>query len=243
MLASLSGIYDTLADQYEQGDGINDFFFLPLVKYYCASHARSALEIACGVGRTATEIAKSVDCVWGIDLSQKMIGYARQRSAGAVRPPVFVQGDVLAYDFGYRTFDYVYGVYCMAYFDVAALLDKLIPLVAPGGRLFAINGLRGPGESTFRILDLAQQYVSYRRFFRQRGLPIDTAGWLAHRLRRRAFLMSKDWKRAENWRRAYREAKHPPSWADQFRARLPDARIEQITPRLACALWDRQPNS
>lgn len=236
---SLKQIYDSLADQYEVGDGINDYFTLPIIRQYCPRSAQSVLEVCCGVGRIATELAERIECVWGIDLSKEMIGYARQRSQGVAHPPVFVEGDLLAYDFHGQTFDYIYGVYFVTYFETVRLFDRLISLTRPGGRIVIIDGLLGPGATSLRLQDLARQYLDYVRFLRQRELPVDHLGWFTHRLKRRTFLTSSGWKKVERWKRENSGNSQKPIWAEEFRRRLPDAKIEHITPRLACAIWDK----
>ncbi len=213
---SLKQVYDSIASRYEAGDGINDYFTLPIVQHYCPHSAHSVLEVCCGVGRIATELAKNIECVWGIDLSQEMIRYARRRSEGLVHPPVFLQGDLLAYDFRSQTFDYVYGVYFTAYFEIAKLLDKLIPLTRPGGRIVIIDGLLGPGAMSFRPLDVLRQDYGYIRFMRQYGIPVNHLGWFTHQLKRRLFLASSQWKQVERWKRANLSNGQKPSWADLF---------------------------
>ena len=66
---SLAQIYDALAHRYADGDGINDFYTLPLVKHFCLPSVNNALEVCCGAGRIAIELAKNIQSVWGIDLS------------------------------------------------------------------------------------------------------------------------------------------------------------------------------
>jgi ubiquinone/menaquinone biosynthesis C-methylase UbiE len=237
---SLARIYDALAWRYAKGDGINDFYTLPIIKCFCPSSARCALEVCCGVGRIAVELAKNVQSVWGIDLSLEMIVDARQRAQSISNRPVFIQGDLSAYDFGAQTFDYIYGAYFTAYFEIGALLQKLIPLTRPGGRIFFIDGLQGPGIGSFRLADVVRQYGDYVRFMRQHGMSVDTLQWFVHRLKRRMFLASKEWKKVERWKREHRDRNPQSNWAEQFLRVLPDAKIEHITPRLTCAIWDRK---
>ena len=163
---SLAQIYDLLAPRYADGDGINDFYTLPIVKHFCLPSARCALEVCCGVGRIAVELTKNVQSVWGIDLSPEMIAIARQRSQSVPNKPVFIQGDLSAYDFGDQSFDYIYGAYFTAYFEIGALIRKLITLTRTGGRIVFIDGLQGPGIGSFRLMDIARQYIDYTRFMR-----------------------------------------------------------------------------
>jgi ubiquinone/menaquinone biosynthesis C-methylase UbiE len=237
---SLSQIYDSLAHWYAGDAGINEFLTMPLVQHFCPPGAKSALEVCCGVGRNAIELSKQVESVWGIDLSHEMIATARRQSEGITNPPHFVQGDLLAYDFGGQTFDYVYGAYFITYFDADALLQKLVSLTHPGSRLLILDGLLGPGQGKFRVEDILRQAREYVHFMRRHGMPGDYVGWFLYRLRRRAFLDSNDWKRVERWKREHSLATPRVTWGEQFREMLPDAKIEYLPPRLACAIWDRK---
>jgi ubiquinone/menaquinone biosynthesis C-methylase UbiE len=236
---SLAQIYDSLARRYAEGDGINDYYTLPIVKHFCPPSASSALEVCCGVGRITVELAERIPSVWGIDLSPEMIACARRRSQVASNKPVFIQGDLSTHDFGDQTFDYVYGAYFTAYFEFGALLQKLIPLTRAGGRIFFIDGLQGPGISSFRVLDIARQHTDYARFMRRHGMSFNGLGWFVHRWKRKMFLASEDWRKVECWKREHRGSNSQPNWTEQFLGALPNARIERITPRLVCAIWDR----
>jgi SAM-dependent methyltransferase len=213
---------------------------MPLVRCFCPPGAKSALEACCGVGRNAIELSKRVESVWGIDLSHEMIATARRQSEGIAHSPHFVEGDLLTYDFGGLTFDYVYGAYFITYFDTDALLQKLISLTHPNSRLFIFDGLLGPGIGSFRFTDILHQYRGYVRFMHRHGMPVDSYGWIRYRLRRHAFLVSKDWNRVERWKRQSSPGISTVTWGDRFRETLPDATIENITPRQACAVWDRK---
>ena len=237
---SIAQIYDSLAHWYAGREGINEFLTMPLVQHYCPPGAKSALEVCCGVGRNAIELSKRVESVWGIDLSHEMIETARLQSDASANPPHFVEGDLLKHEFGGQTFDYVYGACFITYFDTDTLFRKMISLTHPGSRLFIFDGLLGPGQGKFRVVDILRQARGYVRFMRQHGMPADYVGWFLYRLKRRAFLVSNDWKRVERWKRERSTAVTKTTWGERFREMLPDAKIEYITPRQACAVWDRK---
>ena len=239
---SLEQIYNSIAPRYAQGDGINDFYTMPIVKHFCPPAANSVLEVCCGAGRIAVEIAKNVSTVWGIDLSSEMICYARRNADMASNKPVFTQADLLAFDFGGQTFDYIYGVYFVTYFQVDALLQKLIPLLNEGGRFLIIDGTHGPGDpgaTPFRFRDLFRQYVDYTKFMQRYGMSVNRLGWFVHRLKRRALLASPGWRKVEGWKREHGNNTNSKIWTEQLLTILPNAKIEQITSRLVCAIWDR----
>lgn len=239
---SLAQIYNFLAHRYANGDGINEYFTLPIIKHFCPPTANSSLEVCCGVGRIAVEIAKNVQTVWGIDLSSEMICHAERNADTASNKPVFRQGDLLSFDFGGQTFDYIYGVYFITYFKTDTLLRKLIPLLRNGGRLVIIDGALGPGDpkaKSFRWKEKFHQYVDYSKFMRRYGMSVSTWGWFVHQLKRRTLLASPDWKQVERWKRERGGITNSQLWTEQLLTILPDAKIENITSRLACATWDR----
>ncbi len=240
--SSLEQIYNALAHRYAAGDGINEYFALPIVKHFCPPSAARALEVCCGIGRIAVEIASGVQTVWGIDLSGEMICCAKRNAETASNKPVFLQGDLLTFDFGDQTFDYIYGVYFITYFQVNAVLQKLMSLLRQGGRLVIIDGTRGPGDPNARPagwIDVFCQYIDYAKFMRRYDMPVGTWGWFAHRLKRRTLLASGGWKQVERWKRAQGDITNSQLWTEQLLTILPDATIENITSRLACARWDR----
>jgi hypothetical protein len=145
-----------------------------------------------------------------------MIAHAWRRSQNVANKPVFVQGDLCAYDFGDQTFGFIYGTYYVTYFQVSALLEKLVPLTRVGGRICLVDGLRESNASRFRILDLARQYVDYARFMRQHGMPFSSLDWFAYRFKRTMLLISKDWKKVERWKQEQRGDKPHQIWTEQI---------------------------
>jgi ubiquinone/menaquinone biosynthesis C-methylase UbiE len=237
---SLAQIYDALAHRYAEGGGINDYYTLPLIKHFCPPNVSRALEVCCGAGGIAIELARNVPSVWAIDLSPEMIACARQRSQDVTNKPVFIQGDLSVYDFGGQTFDYVYGAYFVAYFEIRPLLQRLVRLTRADGRICFVDGLQGPGMSSFRLRDVARQYADYTRFMQRHGMSVDALQWFVHRLKRRRLLVSRDWRQVERWKREHRGSDPQSIWTEQFLEALPGARIERITPRLVCVIWDRK---
>jgi SAM-dependent methyltransferase len=99
------------------------------------------LDVTCGPGLYAIELARRGCQVTGIDFSPASIEYAR-RMASCERPPAdctFVEQDVRHADFGQQAFDvalFLYGQ--LAVFpkeEAQALLSKIAGALKPGGRL------------------------------------------------------------------------------------------------------------
>lgn len=236
---ALAQTYDAIAFRYEQGNGVNEWITLPVIQHLLPTHARAALEVSCGVGRVAVEIAKRVDIVWGIDISKEMIEYARRRAQSVCKPICFAQGDVLTFDFGNQTFDFVYGAYVTAYFDVPTLLKRLAALTRTGGRILIVGGMGGPGSGSFWTWDEIRHYAACFRFLRERNASINLTRFIVTVIHHVQFFSSKEWRNVQAWFRAYRSKDSEMNWQNQFLAMLPSARIEQITPKLACAIWDK----
>lgn len=99
------------------------------------------LDVTCGPGLYAIELARRGCQVTGIDFSPASIEYAH-RFASRERPPVdctFVEQDVRQADFGQKAFDaalFIYGQ--LAVFtkeEAQALLSRIAGALKPGGRL------------------------------------------------------------------------------------------------------------
>ncbi len=232
-------LMDTIAYCYDQREGINDWFTLPLVRYFCPSNACAALEVGCGVGRIAAELANCVETVWGIDVSEQMIKYAQRRAERAGKAVMFAQGDVLTFDFGNQTFDYIYGIYVLSYFDVGAALKRLTGILHPGGRLFLFDGLGSPGTRAFHLKDAIHTYIDYIQFLRKHGLPVDLGKLVVNTFHRRRFFAGEDWRRVEQWLQANREKQMVDRWK-LVKETLPGVHIQPVAGRLIYAVWDNK---
>lgn len=126
--------------------------------------ARSALDVGCGEGTLARDLARCVPAVTGIDADPASIAAARAQG-GRVD---YVLGDVLEHPFGAESFDVVTSVATLHHLDARRGLIRLRALLRPGGTL-AILGLARPVWP--------------------RDLPYEVAGVVAHRVlsRRRGY--------------------------------------------------------
>ncbi len=236
---SVAQVMDAIAAQYEKGEGINDWFTLPLVRYFCPSNARTVLEVGCGVGRIAVELANCVETVWGIDISEHMIKYAQRRAERAGKAVMFAQGDVLTFDFGNQTFDYIYGIYILSYLDIGTALKRLTGILHHGGRLFLFDGLGSPGPRAFHLRDAIHTYIDYIQFLRKHELPVDLGKLVVNTFHRRRFFAGKDWRRVEQWLQANREKQMVDRWK-LVKESLPGARIQPVAGRIIYAVWDNK---
>jgi len=149
-LARVRADFDEIAgleDASGSGTGRYDDFLLSLVP----AHARTVLDVGCGVGRLCRAIARPGRQVIGIDLSPGMI-----RRAGADSIPAGVSlvcGDFMTADF-HHEFDCVISSAAMHHMPVDAF-DRLRALVRPAGRLIVQDLRRDEG-----VLDQLRAYTA-----------------------------------------------------------------------------------
>jgi ubiquinone/menaquinone biosynthesis C-methylase UbiE len=126
------------------------------------AQARTALDVGCGEGMFARELARSVPSVLGIDSDQASIDEAR---AQAEAPnPEYLVGDFMTYPFKDESFDVITSIATLHHMDAPAALARMRRLLRPGG--------------TIAILGLASDRLLL-------GLPFDLAGGVAHRVYQR----------------------------------------------------------
>jgi demethylmenaquinone methyltransferase / 2-methoxy-6-polyprenyl-1,4-benzoquinol methylase len=96
-----------------------------------------ALDLACGTGDIAFELADRGAHVVGLDITERMIQLARNRSRQRAR---FVVGDMLALPFPSASFDLIttgYGIRNVP--DIQAALAEIHRVLRPGGRLLSLD--------------------------------------------------------------------------------------------------------
>jgi SAM-dependent methyltransferase len=109
----------------------------PVVLDAVPEGCRTALDVGCGDGLLAAKLAARAESVTGVDRSAEMIRQARKRDVGNV---TFLEGDYLdgaALDEGGHDFVSAVAVIHHAPFDDA--IDRLVGLLAPGGRLVIVG--------------------------------------------------------------------------------------------------------
>ncbi|WP_217553800.1 bifunctional 2-polyprenyl-6-hydroxyphenol methylase/3-demethylubiquinol 3-O-methyltransferase UbiG [Streptomyces sp. GbtcB6] len=98
---------------------------------------RTALDVGCGDGLLAAKLAARAESVTGVDRSAEMIRQARKRSAANV---TFLEGDYLdgaALD--EEGYDFVSAVAVIHHAPFDDAIDRLVGLLAPGGRLVVVG--------------------------------------------------------------------------------------------------------
>jgi len=100
----------------------------------------SALDVGCGTGMTAIELARAVGAdghVVGVDLSADLLAEARRRAAAAgARNLDFVEADAGSHPLGENRFDLLFSRFGVMFFaDPTAAFANLRRAMRPGGRL------------------------------------------------------------------------------------------------------------
>lgn len=106
-----------------------------------------ALDLACGTGDIAFELAARGARTVGLDLTPRMIELARRKRQARHGSVAFVVGDMAALPFADASVDLVttgYGLRNVPELDVA--LDEIGRVLRPGGRLVSLDFDRPPGR-------------------------------------------------------------------------------------------------
>lgn len=122
------------------------------------------LDVGCGEGTLARQLADRADEVIGIDLDEPSIDLARR--ATTADNVTFLLGDVLTEPLAAASFDGVVSIATVHHLDLATALARLAELTAPGGTVVVI-GLarsRGPRDLGFDAAGtVASRIVRMRR--------------------------------------------------------------------------------
>ncbi len=120
------------------------------------------LDAGCGIGLTTIRLAKKHDCkATGIDISEKLIGWAR-KNAGKLKNAEFMVADVRKLPFKNNTFDAVICESVLAFIpDKKKPLSELVRVVKPGGYI-GMNEtvwLKPPPGEILRYFKIVEEYV------------------------------------------------------------------------------------
>jgi ubiquinone/menaquinone biosynthesis C-methylase UbiE len=182
-------VWDRAADAYAEGQASGrDYyryeFFGPAQVALCGDVAgRRLLDVGCGAGYFAREMAARGARVTGVDLSPRMLEHARRAEAGAPLGIRYAEVDAESLDaaFAPASFDLVTS--CLALQDVArpdAALRAMHAVLRPGGR--AVLSMTHPcTDMPFRewLRDDAGRKLALAvdRYFDRTVMRIDWTGW------------------------------------------------------------------
>lgn len=141
-------LFDTIADRYDLITAVLSYgqdrrWKRRLADMAGVAPGARALDLACGTGDIAFELARHGADVVGLDLTPRMIELARAkraRASGLARAPRFLVGDMMALPFPDQSFDVVttgYGVRNVPVVETA--LAEMRRVLKPGGRLLSLD--------------------------------------------------------------------------------------------------------
>lgn len=122
------------ADQERWNHNIH---YHPVILDAVPAGARRALDVGCGEGILARELARAVPEVIGIDQDGPSIELARRQDTDGVE---YVEGDFLRHGFEPGSFDFVASVAAVHHMPATVALGRMRELLRPGGVL-AVVGL------------------------------------------------------------------------------------------------------
>ena len=138
-------LFHVIADRYDLitvllSFGLDAGWKRRLVRMSSSLGAVRALDLACGTGDIAMELAASGMRVIGLDLTHRMLQLARQKRRGASGSVTYIGGDMSALPFADGSFQLVttgYGLRNVP--EIGADLSEIHRVLAPGGVLLSLD--------------------------------------------------------------------------------------------------------
>jgi len=151
---SVEADFDRLALLDEEGWTSNNYYHDFVLKHVPRG-CEEALEIGCGTGAFARELAKRCKQVVAIDLSAEMIKIARSRSSEFSNLE-FHLADVMMWDFPRARFDFITSIATLHHLEQRELLMKINDALRPGGVLVVVDLVQSDGlvERAFDVVGL-----------------------------------------------------------------------------------------
>lgn len=157
-------LFETIAPRYDfftafMSYGMDRGWKRTLVEMAALEGRESALDIACGTGDIAFQVARRLGggfCA-GLDITHGMLEIAeRRRRESGMWSVSFHRADILHMPFADRTFDRVTGGYALRNVpDIEAALAEIKRVLKPGGRFLSLDFGR-PDNGAYRWL-----YIKY----------------------------------------------------------------------------------
>jgi len=142
-MSSIEADFDRLALLDEEGWTANNHYHSSLLEFVPAN-CEEALEIGCGTGAFARELAKRCGRVIALDLSAEMIRVACERSSQFDNLQ-YQLADAMTWDFPRSRFDYICSIATLHHLQQRELLVKMRDALKPGGVLVVLDLVRSEG--------------------------------------------------------------------------------------------------
>ena len=142
-MSSVEADFDRLALLDEEGWTSNNHYHTSLLKHV-PSNCENALEIGCGTGAFARDLARVCKRVTALDVSSEMIRIARARSSqfGNLE---FQLADAMTWNFPRSHFDFVCSIATLHHLDQRELFVKMRETLRPGGVLVVLDLVQSDG--------------------------------------------------------------------------------------------------
>jgi SAM-dependent methyltransferase len=153
-MSSVEADFDRLALLDEDGWTANNHYHDFLLSHVPAK-CENALEIGCGTGAFARQLAERCGRVVGLDLSAEMIRVARSRSS-RFENLEFQLADAMTWTFPRSHFDFICSIATLHHLDQRELLPKIKNALRPGGVLVILDLVESSGllEQMFDVIGL-----------------------------------------------------------------------------------------
>ena len=150
-MSSVEADFDRLALMDDEGWTTNNHYHEYLLKQV-PHDCENALEVGCGTGAFARQLAARCKRVVALDLSPEMIRVARSR---ATQQPnlEFQLADVMTWEFPQAHFDFICSIATLHHTEQRPLLTKMRDALKPGGVLVIVDLVQSNGLAE-RVIDV-----------------------------------------------------------------------------------------
>jgi SAM-dependent methyltransferase len=156
-MSSIETDFDRLAQIDDEGWTANNHYHNSLLKYV-PQNCENAIEIGCGTGAFARELARRCKRAVAIDLSPEMIRVARARAEG-IGNLEFQMADAMRWEFPKEHFDFVCSIATLHHLEQRELLIKIKEALRPNGVLVVLDLVESSGWVE-RMMDVVGLGVS-----------------------------------------------------------------------------------
>jgi ubiquinone/menaquinone biosynthesis C-methylase UbiE len=148
---SVEADFDRLALMDDEGWTTNNHYHNSLLKHV-PQNCENALEIGCGTGAFARQLATRCKRVVALDLSPEMIHVARSRSTQYSNLE-FQLADAMTWDFPHAHFDFICSIATLHHTEQRPLLMKMKDALRPRGVLVVLDLVESSGFAE-RLVDV-----------------------------------------------------------------------------------------